>query len=145
MFRIATVAILSLGLSSVPAFAADNNAEARATTTAAEATNATPVDVDWSMPPVRFGGESTRRPGSLASLYVSLAGLHAFDAYSTLRGVSRGAHEANPLMQGAVKNPAVFWAMKAATTAVPMMVAEKMWKKNRAGAVAVMAIAISLK
>jgi hypothetical protein len=142
MVRLTAAALVTLSLTGAPAFAADaaDALAARAATTVTE-TAAAPADVDWSMPAVRFGGAPARRPGSLASLYVSLAGLHAFDAYSTLKGVGRGAREANPLLQDAAKNPAVFWTLKAATTAVPLLVAEKLWKKNRAGAVAVMAIA----
>ena len=47
-------------------------------------------------------------------------------------------------MQGAANNSAVFWSIKAATTALPMVLAEKMWKRNKVGAVVMMAVANSV-
>lgn len=142
MFRTAAVAIVTFSLSGLPAFAADRDAEARsaATTTAATSTPALAGDVDWSLPPVQFN-RGTSRPATLPALYVSLAALNAFDAYSTLKGVPRGAHEMNPLVRSAAGKPAAFWALKAGTTVLPMMAAERMWKKNRVGAVVMMAVA----
>jgi hypothetical protein len=72
---------------------------------------------------------------------VSLAALQAFDAYSTVRGLSRGAQEGNPLMQHVAGNTVGFLALKAATTAVPMILAERMWKHNKVGAIALMVAA----
>lgn len=145
MFRTATAAILSLSLSGVPVWAAERDADSRATESKADAvTDAGAVpDVDWSLAPVRFGS-APARSRTLVGLQVSLAGLQAFDAYSTLRGLASGAREANPLVRGTAKNPALFWTLKAATTAVPMVVAQRMWKKNRVGAVVVMALANSM-
>jgi Domain of unknown function (DUF5658) len=147
MFRTAAVAVLSLSLSALPAFAADNDAErsvgAVSATESATAGAAMAGGIDWSMPPVHIGG-AAKRPGTLAGLYVSLAGLQVYDAMSTARGMKQGAREANPLMQGAVNNQAMFWGLKAATTALPMIMAEKMWKKNKVGAVAMMAVANSV-
>lgn len=146
MFRAAAVAILSLSLSSVSVFAADNDAD-RSDETASAATGATGAplagEVDWSMKPAHVGG-GTKRPAALAGLYVSLAGLQVYDAMSTARGLKQGAREANPVMQQAAHNPAMFWTIKAAATAVPMMLAEKMWKRNKVGAVVMMAVANSV-
>jgi len=100
-------------------------------------------DVDWSMKPVQVGG-GMKRPAALAGLYASLAGLQVYDVMSTARGMKQGAREANPLMQGAVNNSAMFWSLKAATTALPMVMAEKMWKRNKVGAVAMMVAANSV-
>lgn len=151
MFRTAA-AIMAFSLATLPAFAADNEpsdqglplsaAVAASAAAAPSVTASVDADIDWSMPPVRFGG-STTRPSALAGLYVSLAGLQAYDAYSTSRGLAAGAREANPLVRSAAGNSAMFWTLKAATTALPMMMAERMWKKNRVGAVVVMVLANS--
>jgi uncharacterized protein DUF5658 len=145
MFRTAAVTVLSLSLSGLPAFAADNNAERPIDAVAATAATGAPMagDVDWSMTPVHIGG-AAKRPGALAGLYASLAGLQVYDAMSTARGLKQGAREANPMMQGAVNNSARFWSIKAATTALPMVMAEKMWKRNKAGAIAMMVAANSV-
>jgi len=147
MFRTAAIAILTFSLSALPTFAADNDAERAIEAGSVRETAAAGVsmagDVDWSMKPIHVGG-GTKRPGALAGLYVSLAGLQVYDAMSTARGLKQGAREANPMMQGAVNNSAMFWSIKAATTAVPMMMAEKMWKRNKVGAVAMMAVANSV-
>ncbi len=77
----------------------------------------------------------------LPSLYVSLAGLNAFDAYTTTVGVSTGATEANPVMRGVAGNPAAMWAVKGGVTAASIYMAERLWKKNRkVEAITVMAI-----
>jgi uncharacterized protein DUF5658 len=56
------------------------------------------------------------------SLLASFAALQVLDTVSTLRGVSNGAREANPLMSGLVQHPAAFIAVKAMTTATTVMV-----------------------
>jgi hypothetical protein len=95
-------------------------------------------DVDWSLPPVEIGGE--RRPSILPVLYVSLAALQGFDGYSTTAGLARGARETNPVMTSAAGNSAAFWAVKAASTAGSIWVAERLWKNNRVGAIVTMAV-----
>jgi hypothetical protein len=80
------------------------------------------------------------RPAMLLGLYASFAALQGYDLYSTTRALGQGAHEANPMMQRAVGNKAVFWTVKAAATIAPMMAAERLWKTNKAGAIAVMVV-----
>ena len=90
------------------------------------------------------------RPAALVPLYAGFATLQALDYASTMRALANGAGaEANPMMRSIVKNPAAFIALKAAATAGVIVVGEKMWKKNRVGAVlfvaganAAMAIAV---
>lgn len=148
MVRMSAVAVLSLGLSALPAFAddgADRVPEAAATTVASPAAGAVPAGEGLgSMKPIHLTADAAKRPAALTGLYVGLAGLQVYDAVSTMRGLSLGAREANPIMQGAVHNSAMFWSIKAAATAVPMVLAEKMWKKNRVGAVVMMAVANSV-
>ena len=76
------------------------------------------------------------RPSSLIPLYASFATLQALDYHSTRRALENGSgREANPLMREIVKSPPAFIAVKAAATASVIVVGEKMWKKNRLGAV----------
>jgi hypothetical protein len=109
---------------------------------AAAADRVAPVgaaDVDWSLPPVHFG--AAPRGGLLPALYVSLAGLNAVDAYTTMKGLSAGATEANPLMKAVVGNSTAFLAVKGGVTAGSILVAERLWKSNRrAQAIAVMVV-----
>ena len=85
-----------------------------------------------------ISGRPTTRPAVLPGLYASLAALQVFDGCSTTRALAHGAHEANPMMQDVVGNPALFWSIKTATTVAPMMAAERLWKTNKAGAIALM-------
>lgn len=142
MFRTAAVAVLSFSLSALPAFAADRDAEGRATASSADVASSAGLagETDWSLAPVHFDVEQTR-PTALPVLFASLAALQAFDGYSTTKGIARGAREMNPLARAAAGRPAVFWALKAGTTVLPMMAAERMWKKNRVGAIVMMALA----
>jgi len=145
MFRTVTVAMLSLSLSGLPAYAADREGENRPTplTLAVETPSAPAIarDGDWSLPAPRIGSPA-RRPAGMPALYVSLAALQAFDGYSTLGAVARGAREANPLMQGIAGNSAAMWGVKTAATLGPILLAERMWRaNNRKGAVIVMLLA----
>ena len=78
--------------------------------------------------------------GSLVALSVTSAALQGLDAYTTLAALNRGAQEANPMMRGAVRNPAVFVAVKASMTAATIYAAHRLWPRNKAAAVAVLAI-----
>jgi hypothetical protein len=82
-----------------------------------------------------------RRPGALPLMYVTRVALQGYDAYSTFAVLNRGGVEANPLMKGAA-HPAVFVAVKAATSALTIAVAERMWRKQgrRKAAVALLAV-----
>ena len=79
-----------------------------------------------------------RRPAALPSLYASLGALHALDAYSTRRAMAVAAHEGNPAMRNAAGNAATLLAVKAASTAATIFLAERAWKKSRKGAVILM-------
>jgi hypothetical protein len=75
----------------------------------------------------------------LPSLYVSLAALNAFDAYSTTKGVAGGAVEGNPMMRAVAGRPAALWAVKGGATAGAVYLAERLWKNDhKVGAVVVM-------
>lgn len=81
----------------------------------------------------------------LPSLYVSLAGLNAYDAYSTTKGYSAGATETNNVLRAAASRPAVMWAIKGGITAGSIVVAERLWRTHhRVHAVGMMVLTNSL-
>jgi hypothetical protein len=84
--------------------------------------------------------ERSARPRALTALYASLAGLNVLDAVTTRRAVSAGATELNPVVQEASKNTAAMLAVKALGTAGSIYFTERAWKKNRKGAVILMAV-----
>ena len=143
MFRIPAAAFVLTLLASVsPVRAADQDRVAADQTVAMPAgfsVASQASDADWSMAPVKFGPPT--RGSVLPALYVSLAGLNAFDAYTTSKGVSLGAEEANPVLKGVANRPAVLWAVKGGVTAGSVFIAERLWrKKNKVGAVAVLLV-----
>jgi hypothetical protein len=81
-----------------------------------------------------------RRPIMLPSLYATLGAMQAWDIYSTSKALSAGAREVNGTVAPVASNAGALIGLKAATTAGTILCAEKMWKKNRAGAVALMAV-----
>ncbi len=83
--------------------------------------------------------EAPSRPALLPVLYASYAGLQAYDIYSTRQALSRGAREANPLMQGAANSSAAMIGLKAGVVVGTIVAAERMWKNNnKVGAIAVL-------
>ena len=121
---VATVAaaLLSLTLSVLPATAADESSTPAASATAV---------------PTRIS-QALARPAVLPVLYASYATLQAFDVYSTRQALSRGAREANPLVQGVVGNTGAFAALKAGVAVATIVAAERLWKTNKAAAIGVM-------
>lgn len=81
--------------------------------------------------------ERDKRPATLTTLYGSYAALQVLDVVSTRRALHAGAREVNPLMRGG--NMATMIGVKAASGAATIYFAERMWKKNKVGAIAVMA------
>jgi hypothetical protein len=144
MFRKAAIAVVFVGLFSVPALAGETaEGPLVESVSAAVEEAATVPELDlgtaWPLPAVRSG--SAKRPAALLALYMTHAGLQAYDGYSTTLALSRGAREANPLLKGATGSPLALWGVKAAATAVPMLLAERLWRKNnRAAAIAVMVV-----
>jgi hypothetical protein len=79
------------------------------------------------------------RPAALPAMYAALGALNAFDVYSTRRAIGAGATEANPLMRRAAGSSGAMLAVKALSTAGTIYFAERAWKKNRKGAMVLMA------
>ncbi len=77
------------------------------------------------------------RPGLLMPMYVSLGALHAVDLRTTLIGRRGGAREANPL----AGTTARLIAVKAISLVATIAVAERVWKKKPAAAIALIVAA----
>lgn len=84
-----------------------------------------------------------KRPAALSTLYVSYAALQALDAASTFKALENGAVEANPLLKNVASNRGAMLAVKAGTTAATLYLTERLWKKNRTAAIALMVCANS--
>lgn len=85
--------------------------------------------------------ETSSRPQALLPLYASLGVLQALDVHSTGRGLASGGREANPVMEGVVRNRAAYIGVKAATTAGVIWASERLWRKqNRKAAVVLTAL-----
>lgn len=85
---------------------------------------------------------AARRPASLLPMYVSFGVLQGLDYVTTRRALANGSgREANPVMGPVVGNQPAFLAVKAGTTAVTVWMAERMWKKHPARAIALIAAA----
>lgn len=80
------------------------------------------------------------RPALLPALYVTLGAMQILDVYSTQTALRAGAHEANPTMAPVAHSSAAMFGLKAATTASTILLTERMWKKNRVGAVVLMTV-----
>jgi hypothetical protein len=114
----AAAAVLLLTSFAVPAYAADD---------------APAASITWTEAKV-----SPRRPLALTALYVSYAAFQAYDVYSTRQGLGRGATEANPLMSGTAGNTGGMIALKAGVGVATIVAAERLWKTNKPGAIALM-------
>lgn len=139
MIRTTAAAVLTVMLTASSVFAAEP-ADRDAAAKAADGREVSfASDVDWSLKPLEFG--TVKRPAMIGALSASLAALQIFDIYSTNKGLGQGAREANPMMKDVVGNKATFWTIKAATTALPMVIAGKMWKRNKTAAIATLVVA----
>jgi hypothetical protein len=78
------------------------------------------------------------RPAALVPLYAAFASLQLLDAHSTLAATRGGAAEGNPLVKPFVGTPGALLGVKASTTVLTIIASEKLWRRNRASAVATM-------
>ncbi len=83
-------------------------------------------------PSVTFAREAAEHPVSrgaaLPILYGALAGLQAYDGWSTVSGVRRGAVESNRAIAGAATSSSAMWALKVGATSASVYAAERMWR-----------------
>ena len=97
------------------------------------------LTVAGGRPDVRATALSPQRPAALPALYASLAALQVADVYSTRRALNAGAREANPLLEPVAGNSGAMLAVKAASAAGAIFFTERAWKKNRKGAILLIA------
>jgi len=76
--------------------------------------------------------------GLFTSLYIGFATTQVLDVHSTLRALDAGHREANPMMQWATDRPAAFVALKTATTAGTLFVAERVRRHHPKAALIMM-------
>jgi hypothetical protein len=98
-----------------------------------EATTSTTVRVTSILPVA-----TAKRPVILPVLYVGLAGLQAYDVYSTRTGLSRGAAELNPIVAPVAGDTSRLIVLKAASTATTIYLAERLWHNNKTAAILTM-------
>ena len=139
-FRTVAATVLASTLFIAPVSANEPAAASAATpaTIAPSTTTNAAVPAPAAAPTLVTHESTVRRPALLPALYASFTFLQAFDGYSTAAALHRGGQEANPMMRGVVSNPALFWSVKTAATITPMLAAERLWKTNKVGAIAVM-------
>ena len=101
---------------------------------AVAAVSAEPAVESWMI------DRTVSRPATLRALYGTLGALQALDVYSTRRAMNAGATEVNPVVSKSSGNHAATLAVKALSTAGAIYFAERAWKKNRKGAVVLMAV-----
>jgi hypothetical protein len=147
MLLTASSLVLSIALTAGAAEPADTRVaaplpEATATISLNEAAaSVTPADFGTSFNvPAWLTDAPTARPTALPAMYAALGALNVFDIYSTRRSVNRGGTELNPAMRGAAGNAGTMLAVKALSTAGSIFFTERAWKKNRKGAVIMMAV-----
>ncbi len=99
------------------------------------------ADLSMAAPPVLVGESVTTRPRPrlLVPLYVSFSALQVADAHSTLRAISAGAGEQNPVFRSTVDRPAAFVALKASMAASTILLTEQFRASHPTGALVLMA------
>jgi len=99
-------------------------------TASAQAADEAAVD-----PGVALKQKAVERPiargAALPVLYGVLAGLQAYDGWSTVGAVNRGAVEANPAIARVAANPGAMWALKVGATSASIYAAETLWRRHR--------------
>jgi hypothetical protein len=81
----------------------------------------------------------SRRPALLIPLYAGNAALHGLDLLSTRLALRDGGREANPLLKRASVETVT--AVKVGASALTILAAERLWKRNRVAAVGLMIVA----
>ncbi len=78
---------------------------------------------------------------TVVSLEIGIAALQAYDGYSTVAAINRGATESNAIMSGLVSHPPAFLVVKGALAGVTIVTAEQLWRQHhRTGAIALLLI-----
>lgn len=132
--------VLALAVSGVPA--TQNPTLSVSRTTRPETVVVQPIRtaIAQAAPVERWQRDTPQaRPAALPVMYATLAALQVADVYSTRQALGATAYEANPLMRNASKHAGAMLAVKALSTVGTIYFAERAWKKNRVGALVLMA------
>jgi hypothetical protein len=136
--RAAALTLTLLLTASATAFANDSNAPViptpapLASAIVKAAKDVEPSITLWTL------SQQPKRPMLLPLLYASYGTLQVLDIVSTRKAIANGAREANPMMGSGQVGTLI--VAKAAAGVSTMYFAEKLWKKNRAAAIAIMAV-----
>ena len=79
----------------------------------------------------------TDRPKPLIGLYASAIALHGVDIWTTQSALKRGGVEANPSMRARAGTQLL---VKTSVSVATIVVAERLWKTNKAAAIATMVV-----
>lgn len=131
--RLLGLAVLVLAALATPAFAQDPNVAS-----GISRTEPAPYVPTITVDPDDFLAEMnpSKRPSALVPLYMLQGVLQGVDAFTTIRGMKQGQAEQNPIFRG--HNAGVMLTTKLIATTSSIFMAEKMWKKNKAAAIAIM-------
>lgn len=88
----------------------------------------------------RWLDDRATRPAALPALYAALGAFQVLDVYSTRQALGAGATEVNPAMRASAGSAGAMLAVKALSAAGSIYFTERAWKKNRKGAVVLMAL-----
>jgi uncharacterized protein DUF5658 len=137
---IAAGALLLLGGGSAQAQSVASSADARQVAVPAFAIpRAQLLELRPAIQPVQWPTPSqSSRPKSLLPLYVSFAALQALDAHSTLQAIDNGHGERNPVVGTFTSTPGAMVGLKLASTAGTIYLTERLWRKHRGAAIALM-------
>jgi hypothetical protein len=135
MVRSLSLAALLVLMVSAPGRAADRPATA-SPTPLADAVERAAVSTGAAMPEWA-ADRPDKRPATLPVLYGGYAALQVLDVVSSRHALAAGATEVNPLLKqgGGARTIAI----KAAAGAGTIFFAERAWKKNKVGAIVMMA------
>lgn len=138
MRYIGTVAFISVFLTAQPARAQEAPLPPGPESPVAQATEPRVV-------PLAVPRTSISQRALLLSMYVGNGALQGYDAYATLKALTSGGTEANPIMAPVTRSGVGFVMVKAGMSAVTIYTAERLWRTNHRGrAIAVIAISNGL-
>jgi uncharacterized protein DUF5658 len=122
-----------------PTATAQESGSVAASTSSTLSSGAVAAGATAAQPALLLTHVQQKRPAAMVPLYGGFAAMQALDYVTTTRALSSGAgSEANPLMAPVAGNPAAFLALKAGSVVGVVWAGEKLWKKNRVGAVVFM-------
>lgn len=81
---------------------------------------------------------SVDRPTSFPALSLTYQALSGLDWFTTVRALNNGHREGNPTLAPLTTHPTALLLTKSASTAATLYLAERLWKRDRPAAIALM-------